>query len=140
MPRWDFRFLQDLEQRMATVELTADNFEDVISNNDAVVVDFWAEWCAPCRTFAPVYETASEKYSHVVFGKVDTEAQSELAGRFDIRSIPTLLVVREKVILYSKPGAVPAQSLETLLDRMLAVDMNKVREEIAAAEADVADS
>lgn len=125
---------------MATVEITTDNFEDVITNNDVVVVDFWAAWCAPCRTFAPVYETTSEKYPDIVFGKVDTEAQSELAGRFDIRSIPTLMLVREKVILYSKPGAVPAQSLQSLLDRMLAVDMAQVREEIAAAEAGSTDS
>jgi thioredoxin 1 len=125
---------------MATVEITTDNFEEVITNNDVVVVDFWAAWCAPCRTFAQVYETASEKYPDIVFGKVDTEAQTELAGRFDIRSIPTLMLVREKVILYSKPGAVPAQSLQSLLDRMLAVDMAQVREEIAAAEAGSTDS
>jgi thioredoxin 1 len=125
---------------MATVELTDDNFEETITNNDIVVVDFWAGWCAPCRTFAPVYEKTSEKYPDVVFGKVDTEAQTELAGRFEIRSIPTLMLVREKVILYSKPGAVPAQAFETLLDRMLAVDMAQVREEIAQAESDTSDS
>jgi thioredoxin 1 len=125
---------------MATVELTDDNFEETITNNDIVVVDFWAGWCAPCRTFAPIYETTSEKYPDVVFGKVDTEAQTELAGRFEIRSIPTLMLVREKVILYSKPGAVPAQAFETLLDRMLAVDMAQVREEIAQAESDTSDS
>ena len=125
---------------MATVELTSDNFEEVITKNEVVVVDFWATWCAPCRTFAPIFEKASEKYPNIVFGKVDTEAQTELAGRFEIRSIPTLLLVREQVILYSKPGAVPAQSLESLLDRMLAVDMTKVREEIAAAEADTTDT
>ena len=120
---------------MATVELNKDNFEEVISNNDVVVVDFWATWCGPCKTFAPVFEATSEKYPDVVFGKVNTEDQMELAGHFDIRSIPTLMVVREKVILYTKPGAVPAQSLETLLDKMLAVDMRQVRDEIASAEA-----
>jgi thioredoxin 1 len=125
---------------MATVELTDDNFEETITNNDIVVVDFWAGWCAPCRTFAPVYEKTSEKYPAVVFGKVDTEAQTGLAGRFEIRSIPTLMLVREKVILYSKPGAVPAQAFETLLGRMLAVDMAQVREEIAQAESDTSDS
>ncbi len=125
---------------MATVELTIDNFEEVITNNDVVVVDFWATWCAPCRTFAPVFEATSEKYPNVVFGKVDTEAQAELAGRFDIRSIPTLMLVREQVILYSKPGAVPAQSLETLLDRMLAVNMTQVRDEIALAGSGSSDS
>ena len=125
---------------MATVELTDQNFEEIITNNDVVVVDFWAGWCAPCRTFAPVYETTSEKYPDVVFGKIDTEAQTELAGRFDIRSIPTLMLVREKVILYSRPGAVPAKSFEDLIDRMLAVNMNQVRDEIALAQAETLDS
>jgi thioredoxin 1 len=125
---------------MATVELTDQNFEETLTNNDVVVVDFWAGWCAPCRTFAPVYETTSEKYPDVVFGKVDTEAQTELAGRFEIRSIPTLMLVREKVILYSKPGAVPAQAFEALLDRHLAVDMAQVRQDIALAESDTTDS
>ena len=125
---------------MATVELTEDNFEEVITNNDVVVVDFWATWCAPCRTFAPIFETTSEKYPDIVFGRIDTEAQTELAGRFEIRSIPTLMLVREKGILYSKPGAVPAQSLEALLDRMLAVNMTQVRDEIAVAESGTPDS
>ncbi len=125
---------------MTTVELTEDNFEEVITNNDVVVVDFWATWCAPCRTFAPIFETTSEKYPDIVFGRIDTEAQTELAGRFEIRSIPTLMLVREKVILYSKPGAVPAQSLEALLDRMLAVNMTQVRDEIAVAESGTPDS
>ena len=125
---------------MATVELTDQNFEETISNHDVVVVDFWAGWCAPCRTFAPVYEKTSEKYPDVVFGKVDTEAQAELASRFDIRSIPTLMMVREKVILYSRPGAVPAKAVEDLLDRILAVNMAEVRDEITQAESDTADS
>ena len=121
---------------MATVELTKDNFEEVISNNDMVIVDFWASWCGPCKTFAPVFEATSEKYPDIVFGKVNTEEQMELAGAFDIRSIPTLMMVREKVILYAKPGAVPAHSLEGLLDRMMAVDMNQVRDEITNAQAE----
>ena len=125
---------------MATFELTDQNFEETITNNDVVVVDFWAGWCAPCRTFAPIYETTSEKYPDVVFGKVDTEAQTELAGRFEIRSIPTLMLVREKVILYSRPGAVPAQAFEAILDRILAVNMTEVRDEIAQAESDTLDS
>ena len=119
---------------MATVELTKENFEDVITQNDMVVVDFWASWCGPCKTFAPVFDAASEKYPNIVFGKVNTEEQMELAGAFDIRSIPTLMVVREKVILYAKPGAVPAHSLEGLLERMQAVNMAQVRDEIANAE------
>jgi len=121
---------------MATVEVTKDNFEEVVNNNDVVVIDFWASWCGPCKTFAPIFEAASEKYPGVVFAKVNTEEQMELAGHFDIRSIPTLMVVREKVILYSRPGAVPAQSLETMIDRMLALDMVQVRSEIASAEAE----
>ena len=125
---------------MATVELTDQNFEETITNNDVVVVDFWAGWCAPCRTFAPIYETTSEKYPDVVFGKVDTEAQTELAGRFEIRSIPTLMLVREKVILYSRPGAVPAKAFEDILDRILAVNMTEVRDDIAQAESDTTDS
>ena len=119
---------------MAIVELTEDNFKEVTTNNDVVVVDFWASWRAPCRTFAPVFETTSEKHPDIVFAKVDTEAQAELAARFEIRSIPTLMLVREKVILYAKPEAVPAQSLAALLDRMLAVDMAQIRDEIALAE------
>lgn len=125
---------------MATMELTKENFEEVITNNDMVVVDFWASWCGPCKTFAPVFESTSEKYPNVLFAKVNTEEQMELAGHFDIRSIPTLMVVREKIILYSKPGAVPAQSLETLLDRMQAVDMAQVRDEIAASQAEQSDT
>jgi len=125
---------------MATVEITKENFEEVVDNNDIVVIDFWASWCGPCKSFAPVFEAASDKYSEVTFGKVNTEEQMELAAHFDIRSIPTLMVVREKVILYSRPGAVPAQSLETLIDKMLAVDMAQVRSEIAAAEADQSSS
>lgn len=125
---------------MATVKITKDNFEELVDSNDVLVIDFWASWCGPCKTFAPVFEAASEKYPEVVFGKVDTEDQMELASHFDIRSIPTLMVVREKVILYSRPGAVPAQSLESLIDKMLALDMAQVRSEIAAAEAEQSSS
>lgn len=119
---------------MATIELTQDNFEQVMTSNDAVAVDFWASWCGPCRNFAPVFEAASEKYPGIVFGKIDSESQAELAGRFDIRSIPTLMLVREQVILYSKPGAIPAQALNEMLDRMLAIDMKQVHDEIATAQ------
>jgi len=125
---------------MATVELTKDNFEEIIGNNDMVVVDFWASWCGPCKTFAPVFEAASDRYQNIVFGKVNTEEQIELARAFDIRSIPTLMVVREKIILYSKPGAVPAHSLEGLLDRMQNANMAQVRDEIANAEKEQSDS
>ena len=120
---------------MAIVEITKDNFDEVVNNNDVVVIDFWAQWCGPCKTFAPVFEATAAKYPDVVFGKVNTEEQMELAGHFDIRSIPTLMVIREKVILYSKAGAVPAQRLETLVDSTLRADMVQVRDEIASAEA-----
>ena len=100
---------------MATVELTKDNFEDTITNNDTVIVDFWAEWCGPCRMFAPTFEQVSEEHGDIVFGKVDTEAQPELAGFFNIRSIPTLMVFRENVILYSEAGALPAEAFENLV-------------------------
>jgi thioredoxin 1 len=128
------------ERAMPTVELTKDNFEEVISNNDVVFVDFWASWCGPCKTFAPVFEATSEKYPDIVFGKVNTEEQAELAGAFDVRSIPTLMAVREKIILYSKPGAVPAHSLEGLIDRILAANMAQVRDEIENAQAEQPDS
>lgn len=120
---------------MATVQLTKDNFEQVLTQNPAVVVDFWAPWCGPCRSFAPVYEAASEKRPDVVFGKVNTEEEQELAASFDIRSIPTLMIVRDKVILFSQPGALPASSLDQVLDKVMAVDMDEVRREIAAQDA-----
>lgn len=120
---------------MAVVEITKDNFDEIVNNNDVVIIDFWAQWCGPCKTFAPVFEATSEKYPDIVFGKVDTEDQTDLASQFGIRSIPTLMVVREKIILYSKAGAVPAQRLETLVDSTLKADMVQVRDEIASAEA-----
>jgi len=92
---------------MATVEVTQDNIEEIIAKNDIVILDFWAEWCGPCKSFAPAFEAASEKYSDVVFGKVDTEAQRDLAGYFQIRSIPTVMLFRDKVMLFSQPGAIP---------------------------------
>jgi thioredoxin len=120
---------------MATVQLTKDNFEQVLTENRAVVVDFWAPWCGPCRSFAPVFEAASEKRPEVVFGKVNTEEEQELAATFDIRSIPTLMIVRDKVILFSQPGALPASSLDQVLDKAMAVDMDEVRREIATQDA-----
>jgi thioredoxin 1 len=120
---------------MATVQLTKDNFEQVLTENPAVVVDFWAPWCGPCRSFAPVYEAASDKRPEVVFGKVNTEEEQELAASFDIRSIPTLMIVRDKVILFSQPGALPASSLEQVLDKALSVDMEEVQREIADQDA-----
>jgi thioredoxin 1 len=119
---------------MATVELTKDNFEEVVSGNDIVVVDFWAPWCGPCKGFAPVFEAASEKHADVVFAKVNTDEQQELAGHFAIRSIPTIAVFREKVVLFSQAGALPASGLESVVEQAKALDMKKVHEEIAAQE------
>jgi sulfoxide reductase heme-binding subunit YedZ len=116
---------------MATVEVTKDTFEDVVTKNDMVLVDFWAPWCAPCRSFAPVYEQLSEKYPGIVFAKVNTEEEQELAGAFQIRSIPTLMVFREKVILFSQPGALPATSLEQVITQAQGLDMEQVHREVA---------
>ncbi len=117
---------------MATVELTTDNFRKVVADNSIVIVDFWAAWCAPCRSFAPTFEAASEQQADIVFGKVNTEEQQELAGAFNIRSIPTLMVFREGVIVYADSGALPASALQQLMDGVRGLDMDKVRAEIAA--------
>lgn len=120
---------------MATVTLTKDNFEETILNNDMVLIDFWAEWCGPCKMFGPIFEKASEKYPDMVFGKVDTEAEPELAGYFRIRSIPTLMVFREKVILFSQPGALPEPMLEDLIQQVRSIDMEEVHRKVAEQEA-----
>lgn len=116
---------------MATVELSRDNFEQVVGGNDMVIVDFWAPWCAPCRVFAPTFEQASEKHADVVFAKLNTEDEQEVAGAFNIRSIPTLMVFREKVILYAEAGSLPASALEQVIAQAKAVDMPAVHREIA---------
>jgi thioredoxin len=116
---------------VATVELTTDNFNDVVSGPGTVFVDFWAAWCGPCRNFAPVFENAAETHDDIVFGKVDTEAQVELAQAFNVSSIPTLMAVRDGVVLYSQPGALPAAAFEELIGKVRAVDMDEVRETIA---------
>jgi thioredoxin 1 len=119
---------------MATRELTKDNFEEVVTGNDIVIVDFWAPWCGPCKGFAPVYEAASEKHPDVVFAKVNTDEEQELAGHFAIRSIPTIALFRETVMLFSQAGALPAAGLESVIEQARAIDMKKVHEEIAAAQ------
>ena len=116
---------------MATVELTRDNFEQVVSGNDMVIVDFWAPWCAPCRAFAPTFEQVSEQHADVVFAKLNTEDEQEVAGAFNVRSIPTLMVFREKVILYADAGSLPASALEQVITQAKAVDMSAVHREIA---------
>ena len=119
---------------MATVELTKENFEKVITENPMLIVDFWAPWCGPCRGFAPIYDKAAEAHQDVVFGKVNTDAEQELAGAFNIRSIPTLMVFREKVVLFQQAGALPASALEQVISQAKSLDMAKVHQEIAARE------
>ncbi|HET8681437.1 MAG TPA: thioredoxin [Micromonosporaceae bacterium] len=117
---------------MATLELTSANFDEVTSRDGIVLVDFWAGWCGPCRKFAPVYERASQKHQDITFGKVDTEAQPALAMQFDIRSIPTIMAVRDGIVVFSQPGALPEAALESLVTQVRALDMDQVRKELAA--------
>ena len=119
---------------MATIDLTKENFDQTINGGKTVIIDFWAPWCGPCRGFAPVFEKASEAHPDVVFAKINSDEQQELAGSFNIRSIPTLMVFREKVVVFQQAGALPGQALEQGLTQAKSLDMAKVHAEIAAQE------
>ena len=120
---------------MATIEITKENFEDIVTKNSMVILDFWASWCGPCKAFGPTFEAASEKYPDVVFGKINTEEQQELAGHFPVRSIPNVMLFRDQVVLFSQPGAMPAAGIDSVIEQAKALDMAKVRAEIAESEA-----
>jgi thioredoxin 1 len=119
----------------STVEITKENFQQTVEKDGIVLLDWWAAWCGPCRSFAPTFEKAAKAHPDITFGKIDTEAQPELAGSFQIRSIPTLMILRDKVLLFSQPGALPEAGLEDLIKQVRALDMDKVRAEIAAQQA-----
>ena len=120
---------------MATIELSKDTFEDTIVKNDTVLVDFWAEWCGPCKMFAPVYEKVSEDHPDIVFAKVDTELEQELSAYFNIRSIPTLMIFRDQIGIYSQPGALPEAALRDLIGQAMELDMDDVRRQIDEGQA-----
>ena len=119
---------------MATQDITSAEFNDVVSNNDIVIIDFWAEWCGPCKSFAPTYEKVSGKYEDIVFAKVNTEQEQELAAHFQIRSIPTLMVFREEVVLFAQPGMLSEAQLEEVITKIKSVDMAEVHKEVAQQE------
>jgi len=125
---------------MATIAATAENFDELVSSEGIVLVDFWASWCGPCRSFAPVFEQASQQHQDATFVKVDTEAERELAGSIGIMSIPTLMVFRDQILLYARPGALPSAALEDLISQVKGLDMDDVRRQVAEAESQPAAS
>jgi thioredoxin 1 len=120
---------------MATVDLSLETLESTIEDNEIVLIDFWADWCGPCKSFAPTYEKVSEEYGGIVFAKVDTEAHQELAAQFQIRSIPTLVVFKDQIGIFAQPGALPEDALRDLIGQIEGLDMDEVRKEIADQEA-----
>ena len=120
---------------MATVEITKDTLQDTIANNEIVIIDFWAPWCGPCKSFAPTYESVSEKHSDIVFAKVNTEDEQELAASFQIRSIPTLMIFRDQIAIFSQAGMLPESALEEVIGKTRELDMDQVRKEVAEQQA-----
>jgi thioredoxin 1 len=120
---------------MSTVTLNAQNFQEHVERPGVLLIDWWATWCGPCRAFAPIYEKVAEAHPDVVFGKIDTDAEQELAMTFEIRSIPTLMVFRDQVLVFARPGMIPAPALEDLVEKVKALDMDEVRRKVAADEA-----